>query len=129
LPTHENAALVYALQKTLARRCKSPIKAPDWAATIVFSLASAIGKSIRRAGKAAMGLRDFSLHRSFQCTLLPLLTNNPKPAILRRRVGCNFHVIGARLTCTILPSAGKGGIGEGFQSADLSNNGLRGRIF
>ena len=59
--------------------------------------------------KGAMELSYFSDHRSFQCTLLPLLMNNPEPALPRRSAGRNFRVIGARLTCMILPPVGKEG--------------------
>ena len=100
---------VYALQKALTRRAKSTIPAPDWAATIAFSLASTIAQSIRAAGKPAMEFSDFSRHCSFQSTVLPMLMNNLDPAILRRSARRNFQVMGARLTCVYLPSHGKEG--------------------
>jgi hypothetical protein len=98
---------VYIRQKALTRRAKSTIQAPDWAATIAFSLASTIAESIRKAGKPAMEFSDFSRHRSFQSTALPMLLNNLEPAILRRSAGRNFQVTGARLTCVFLPPHGK----------------------
>lgn len=64
---------VYVRQKALTRRAKSTIPTPDWAATITFSLAFTIAESIREAGKPAMEFSDFSRHRSFQSTVLPML--------------------------------------------------------
>jgi hypothetical protein len=98
--------LVYDVQKALARSSKSPIQVPHRAATIVFSLASAIGKSIRKA-KGGNGIERFLPASIVAMNLAPLLMNNPEPAILRRSVGRNFQVIGARLTCMILPSDGE----------------------
>jgi hypothetical protein len=98
--------LVYDVQKALARRAKSPIQVPDWTATIVFPLAFAIGMSIHKA-KGGNGIERFLPASIVAMHLAPLLMNNPEPAILRRSVGRNFQIIGARLTCMILPSAGK----------------------
>jgi hypothetical protein len=46
--TNENDALVYDVQKTLVQKSKCRIQVPDWAATIVFSLVSAIGRPRRQ---------------------------------------------------------------------------------
>jgi hypothetical protein len=106
--TKENDALVYDVQKS----ARAEVQKPDPGARL--------GRNIRKA-KGGKELSDFSRHRSFLCTL-PLLMNNPKPALLRRSVGGNFRVIGARLICMILPTT-RMVIGEGFQSADLSEKG------
>lgn len=116
----ENDNLVYVRQKALTPRAKSTIPAPDWAATIAFSLATTIAQSIRRAGKSAMEFSDFSRHRSLQSAVLPILMNNVGTSNTpsKRRAQFPSHRRTADMRFFYPPTAGREL--AGFQSARQS---------